>query len=236
MIERPIAKLRERAVASMFHTLGLLLAILLLAIAALRSPVSEWPGTLASPDARLLLYLRILIVQWMLVGYIWLGIRRSQTTLRRLIDDSRWTFRRWLLYLAVGLGGFILYLVVGNGLSAMLNPNPEALRGVQAMLPHTSTEKGLWAAFALTAGVSEEVVYRGYLLRQFHALTGSALLALVLQALCYTMVHIALPLQMLVGVIVLGLLLGGLAVWQKSLVPGMILHVAVGLVALLQPA
>jgi membrane protease YdiL (CAAX protease family) len=103
------------------------------------------------------------------------------------------------------------------------------------MLPHTTPERTLWVAFALTAGVCEEVVYRGYLLQQFRALTGSTLAALVLQTVCYTLTHLALPPQMLIGVVVLGLLLGGLAVWQKSLVPGMILHVGVGLVAMISP-
>ncbi len=103
------------------------------------------------------------------------------------------------------------------------------------MLPKAPVERVLWAGFALSAGICEEVVYRGYLLRQFRALTGSTLAAFVLQALCYSVVHLVLPIQMLVGVGVLGLLLGGLAVWQKSLVPGMVLHVGVGLAALVQP-
>ena len=118
----------------------------------------------------------------------------------------------------------------------MLRPSVEALHGLQAMLPQSPVERTLWVAFAATAGICEEVVYRGYLLRQFRALTSSTFAALVLQAICYSLAHLTLPMQMLAGVMVLGLLLGGIAVWQKSLVPGMILHVGVGLVALLQPA
>ena len=40
-----------------------------------------------------------------------------------------------------------------------------------------------------------------------------------------------LPTAMVVSVGLLGLLLGTIAAWQRSLVPGMILHVAVGLMA-----
>ena len=235
MSATPSDKRSERAVASTRHTLGLLLAILVMGMLAIRNPISEWPKTMVSQQARLVLYVKILVLLWLWVGYVWLGLRRSTTSLRALIDDSRWTARSWLRYLAVGIAGWIAYLAISAGLSSMLHPSSEALRGLQAMLPQTPLERTLWAAFALSAGVCEEIVYRGYLLRQFSALTGSTLAALVLQAVCYSFIHLALPVEMLVGVVVLGLLLGGLAVWQKSLVPGMILHVGVGLVALVRP-
>lgn len=228
-------KRHVKAVASTRHTVVFLLAILVLAIVASRSPIAEWPRTLTSQHERLLLYVRIIAMQCLWVGYVWFGMRHSTTTLRTLIDESRWTTRRWLRYLALGVAGWFVYLAIGGALSSISNPSPEALRGLQAMLPHTTPERTLWVAFALTAGVCEEVVYRGYLLQQFRALTGSTLAALVLQTVCYSLTHLALPPQMLIGVVVLGLLLGGLAVWQKSLVPGMILHVGVGLVAMISP-
>jgi CAAX protease family protein len=233
---RPIDTPPEGAVASTHHAVGFLLAILVLAIwGAIHSPINEWPKTLAGQNARLLLYLRILAFQFLSVGYVWLGMRHSAISMGALIDDSGATGLRRLRYLAIGVAGWALYLAVGAGLSRILHPSPEALRGLQAMLPKVPVERALWAAFAVTAGICEEVVYRGYLLRQFRALTGSTLAALILQALCYSVIHLVLPIQILVGVAVLGLLLGGLAVWQKSLVPGMILHVGVALAALVQP-
>jgi membrane protease YdiL (CAAX protease family) len=226
----------EGAVASVRHTAGFLLASLLLAIwGAFHSPIYEWPTTLASQHARLLLYVQILALQWLWVGYVWFGMRHSAISLRAVIDDSQGSGWRWLRYLAIGVAAWILYLALGAGLSNLLHPSPEALRGLQAMLPKAPVERMGWAAFAFTAGVCEEVVYRGYLLRQLRALTGNTFAALILQALCYSVVHLVLPIQMLVGVFALGLLLGVLAVWQKSLVPGMILHVGVGLAALVQP-
>lgn len=226
----------EGAVASIRHTAGFLLASFLLAIwGALHSPIYEWPTTLASQHARLLLYVQILALQCLWVGYISFGMRHSPISMRALIDDSRGGRLRWLRYLAIGVSGWFLYVALGAGLSNLLHPSPEALYGLQAMLPKAPVERAMWAAFAFTAGVCEEIVYRGYLLRQLRALTGNTFAALILQALCYSVVHLVLPVQMLVGVVALGLLLGVLAVWQKSLVPGMILHVGVGLTALVQP-
>jgi hypothetical protein len=228
--------MRPAAVASARHTIGLLLALLAIAIlGAIYSPISEWPATLAGPRARVFLYIRILALQCLWVGYVWFGMRHSPASMRALVDDARWTVLRWLRYLTIGLAGWVAYLAMGAGLSKVLHPSLEALRGLAAMLPHSPAERTLWAVFAVTVGVCEEIVYRGYLMRQFQALTSNTFVAIVLQAFCYGLVHLFFPVQMLAGVVVLGLLLGGLAVWQKSLVPGMVLHVAVGLAALLQP-
>lgn len=233
MKAHPINHDTDGAVASKAHTMILLFAILALALGAgISSPISEWPSTLSGQNARLLLYIRMLILQMLWVGYVWFGMRRSTASLRTLIDDSRWTARRWLWYLAIGSVGWVTYLAIGSGLARLLHPSHEALQGLQAMLPKSAVERVLWVGFAFAAGICEEIVYRGYLLRQFRSWTGRPGIGIVLQALCYTLVHLALPVQMLAGVAVLGLLLGGMAAWQKSLVPGMILHMGVGLTAM----
>lgn len=100
------------------------------------------------------------------------------------------------------------------------------------MLPHAPGERLLWVAVALSAGILEEIVYRGYLMRQFGVWTGHLSLALLLQAAIYGCGHLALPWEMVASVTLFGVLLGAIAAWQKSLVPGMILHAAVGLMAL----
>ncbi|HEX9160296.1 MAG TPA: CPBP family intramembrane glutamic endopeptidase, partial [Thermoanaerobaculia bacterium] len=114
-------------------------------------------------------------------------------------------------------------------LGSVLRPDTDDLRLIQRLLPHTVGDVWLWLAISLSAGFCEEFLFRGYLLRQFQALTGSLPLALTLQALVYGAVHLVLPYQLAVSVTVLALLLGTLAVWQKSLLPGMIVHAAIDL-------
>lgn len=227
---------RWRGVASTRHTLGLLLALLAVSIwGAFRSPLTEWPNTLSQPHARVVLYAQILVLQWLWAGYVWIGIRRSGTSLRALVDDSTWTGLRWLRYLGIGIAAWVAWMVIGSALGTILRPDAEQLRGLQAMFPKTPLERVLWVGFALTAGLCEELVYRGYLLKQFRAVTGSTFAAIVLQAFVYGLAHLVLPAQMVVSVGLLGVLLGVLAVWQRSLVPGMILHVGVGLAAIAVP-
>lgn len=224
---------RWRVVASTRHTLSLLLALLAVSIwGAFRTPLTEWPKTLSQPHGRVVLYAQILVLQSLWAGYIWIGIRRSRTSLRALVDDSTWTALRWLRYLGIGIAGWVAWMVISSGLGTVLRPDTEQLRGLQAMFPKTTLERILWVGFALTAGFCEELVYRGYLLKQFRAIIDSTLAAIVLQALVYGLAHLVLPAQMVISVGLLGVLLGVLAVWQRSLVPGMILHVGVGLAAI----
>jgi membrane protease YdiL (CAAX protease family) len=226
-----------RPVAAGWHTVALIVALTALSVVgAVRSPIAEWAHTLATPRDRILFYAQVILIQWAYVAYVCVGLWRMQTSIRSLIDSSRLTVWRYLRYLAVGIAAWIFWLAAGAGLGIILRPSPEDLAGVMAMLPKTPPESGVWIAFALTAGIVEEFVYRGYLFRQFQAWTGSVAVAVALQAVVYATAHVALPVEMVISAGLMGLLLGAMAVWQKSLVPGMIMHVAVGLVAMLGAA
>jgi membrane protease YdiL (CAAX protease family) len=222
------------AVAAPAHTVVFLLAMLALSIfGAMRSPMAAWSQELSIPGARSLLYVRIIALQLVWVAYVWFGVRRRGGTVRALLDNSPLTARRWLRYVLVGLAALVFWLVVSAGLGTILRPSEAHLRGLQSMLPHTAAERLLWVAFALSAAICEEIVYRGYLFRQFRAASSRTLVALVLQAATYAAAHLVLPVEMVVSVGLLGLLLGAIAVWQKSLVPAMILHTGTGLMAIL---
>lgn len=133
-----------------------------------------------------------MLLQWLWVGYVWIGLRRSGTS-------------------------------------------PRGLAGLRAMLPHTPGERLWWSGFALSAGLCEELVYRGYLLRQFMSFTRGTPTALVLQAVAYGLAHRVLPAPLVASVALLGVYLGAIAMWQKSLVPGMIAHVGIGFAAVATP-
>ena len=86
-------------------------------------------------------------------------------------------------------------------------------------------EKELWVVLSITAGICEEAIYRGYLQRQFMALTKSVPLGIVFSALVFGAAHSyqGLAQAMLIGT--LGAMGGTLAYWRRSVRPGMIAHV-----------
>lgn len=223
----------ERGGASPLHTIALVVFLLLVSLqVSLASPLERWPRELAEPGARALLYARVAGLQLVVAAYVGWSIRRSGGSLRRVVEGAPWTPGRWARYTTVGLGGLLLWLIIQSGLALLLKPTPEQLLGVAAMLPHSPSERILWAAFVLCTAACEELVYRGYLMRQLRVFTGRRLPALLIQACLYSLGHLGLSPQIAASVAILGILLGAVTLWQRSLVPATILHVGTGLIAI----
>ena len=82
----------------------------------------------------------------------------------------------------------------------------------------------MWIPVALSAGLCEEVAFRGYLQKQFHVITGGAGLAILFQAMVFGVGHLYEGVGRVARITLFGLLFGLLALWRKSLWPGMIAH------------
>ena len=93
------------------------------------------------------------------------------------------------------------------------------------MLPHTWTERVAWGLVSLCVGVSEEVVYRGYLQTQLAAFTGHARVAMVLQAVLFGIAHGEQGASAVARLAIYGLAFGALARFRRSLLPGIACHV-----------
>lgn len=164
------------------------------------------------------------VFQWALVGFVWLGIRKTGTTLRELVG-GRWA-TAWDVARDIGIG-LAFWLVWWIALIAFAlasgvkgGPPDEVL----ALLPTTGWALVLWIIVSVTAGFCEELLYRGYLKRQFLAMSGSARVAVIIQGLLFGAVHTYEGWHAVVAISVMGILFGALATWRKSLRPGMIAH------------
>jgi membrane protease YdiL (CAAX protease family) len=92
------------------------------------------------------------------------------------------------------------------------------------LIPHSVGELLLFILVSMTAGFCEEVIFRGYLQRQFAAFTRSEGIAIVLQAIIFGLGHGYQGTARMVLITVYGVMFGLLAFWRKSLRPGMISH------------
>jgi hypothetical protein len=212
-------------VASYRHTAILAGAFLLLAAAGAvfqSAPAPNAAGDSDHPNV-IPLYLSLLVAEWGLLYYVWkAGLRRSGSQLRDLIG-GRWirgldVLRDLLLAGAV----WLLWLGVQRGCDLWLGPGRE--RCIDAYLPRGPAEVALWIALSLSAGFSEEVVFRGYFQRQFAALTRSRLAGLLMQGLLFGISHGYQGPGAALRITLFGLLFGGLALWLRSLRPGIAAH------------
>jgi uncharacterized protein len=94
----------------------------------------------------------------------------------------------------------------------------------QGLLPRGTLESLVWIPVALSAGFCEELAFRGYLQKQFQVITGSAGLAVLIQAMVFGVGHLYEGLAPVALITLYGVLFGLLAVWRKSLRPAMIAH------------
>ena len=209
-----------RPIASFRHTLGLLLILAMITYAGIRS---HGPSAKAAPPPNLIrLYAGLIIAEWALVYYVWRGIRRTSLTLRKLV---RPTTHDWRSILRCALVTIVFWFVwEGSARLMHLLLGRSDLANVQALLPHGVVEVCMWIALSVSAGFCEEIIYRGYLQRQFAAWTGNAAAAIAMQAVVFGICHGYQGFNQVVIITVLGALYGILAYWRRTLVPGIAAH------------
>jgi uncharacterized protein len=164
-------------------------------------------------------YIFVLVLEWLLVLYVRMGVHKRGVRLRDLVG-GRWSSPKAVMKdIAIGAGLWALWI----GLM-----NPHILGGgtnaAQGLLPQGTLESLAWIPLALSAGFCEELAFRGYLQKQFQAITGSAGLAVFIQAIVFGIGHLYEGVGPAGRITLFGVLFGLLAVWRKSLRPGMIAH------------
>ena len=209
----------DKIIAPLWHTLVVLLILLALSLMSARSQSVSGIGQSRSRIAN---YLTVAAVEWCMVAFIWLGIRLRGVRMRDLVGGA-WPDWRAILR---DLGITILFLIAANlvlGLLAFLlraSPN----QAIRKIFPQGATEIVFYLMLALTAGICEEIIFRGYLQKQFSGITGSAALGLVIQAIVFGAAHGYQGPKLMIIIAVYGCLFGLLALWRRSLRPGMMGH------------
>lgn len=222
-VQEPKAPER-RLVAPLWHTV---LMIVVLVAFSFMGAKSE--HKLAGEHGRIVQYTATILWEWFLVGYVWWGIRKHGVTIRELIRGRWKKVEDALLDVALAAGFWICAAVVLVSLAYLFGlAAPEKLKTAREQLdflvPRTTRESFVWLALSCTAGFCEEVIFRGYMLRQFHALTNSRFAGVALQAVCFGAAHGYEGTERMVIIGVYGLMFGALAEWRRSLVPGMFAH------------
>jgi len=190
-------------------------------------------------DARLRLYRRILTMEWAyaaLVVATVAALPRPWTALGLVapsLAGASETVRSSLVGLVVGATiGIVLPVLTARGRAFIERAMGEA----GALLPGNGGERAWFVAVAITAGICEELLYRGFLFFWIARFTPSTTAAVVVSALVFGAAHVYQGRVGLVGTTVLGAGLGGLYVWTGSLWPSIVVHALIDLRAALLTA
>jgi uncharacterized protein len=214
----------QAPVAPVWHTVIFIVVIIGFAALSARSQ-----GQMIQKHGRVSAYLLTMAWEYLLVGYVVWGAHRKGVTLRELIGGKWKSVEDFLLDVAVAFGFWITAALVLAALSFALglaSPTQveQAKKQLGPLLPQTGLELGLWIALSATAGFCEEVMFRGYLQKQFRAMTRSSAAAIVLQGIVFGIAHAYQGGRRIILIGMYGALFGILAAWRKSLRPGMMGH------------
>jgi len=208
------------AVAPWWHTV---LVIVLLGLSSVQSAMNHGMPGFALPglDIRLSRYLCVIVFEWVVILFIWLSLKGRGIPMRSLVGGRWATAGSFFKDLGLGVAFTLVGIVVIGAISRLIGGSTD--KTIEAMLPKTVVELVVFLTLSLTGGFCEEVIFRGYLMRQFRAWSGSWVLAVLGQGLAFGLAH-GYYMKAMIAVATYGCLLGLLAHWRKSLRPGMIAH------------
>jgi membrane protease YdiL (CAAX protease family) len=210
---------RPEPVAPVWHTLVVI--VIMLALSALSAHVHGIP-TVAHKPNRIAGYVTTAGMEWLILAFIWFGLRLRKQNFRVLLGENWGGWKR----VPRDLGIAVLYLIVANLVLALISHLLKTTTNdaIKSLLPHTAVEITAFFVVAATAGICEEITFRGYLQRQFLAWSNSAAFAIVLQGILFGASHGYQGLKLMLVIVVYGTMFGILAHWQRSLRPGMFAH------------
>ncbi len=208
----------HKLIAPWWHTL--VIVAVYFAVSALSSP-----SQLATRVhvGRPTFYAISIAMGWLTVGFVWLGLRLRGLRLWSLVGQNAWNWKPLLRDLGIALAFLVIANVLLLVVAVLMHTRTNTI--VRQMLPHTSLETAMFGAVAITAGVGEELVFRGYLLNQFRAMTSSTLSGVLMQGFVFGASHGYQGGKPMLLVGVYGIMFGALAWWRRSLRPGMFAHV-----------
>jgi membrane protease YdiL (CAAX protease family) len=185
-----------------------------------------------SAGMKLAFYSKIILSQWLLVAAMLLIARRHGLSVADLGErrgDARLTA-------SVTLGLLAILAVVATILRwRVRRARPEAIAArigrLARFLPTLGLEMVAFALVCVTAGVCEELLYRGWLVNILWVASGSVWVAVIVGAAMFGIGHAYQGITGMLRTAFIGLQLGALFVAMGSLIPGQVLHAAVNLVA-----
>ncbi len=169
-----------------------------------------------------LVYLPTMVIQWLIFALIYLTTYRERTGLAgigfnriRLIDFF------WAI-------AFLLFSNLLLSLLALLlkTINLEIPGEVELILPNTITEKILWVALSITAGICEESAFRGYLITRIKIFGGTKtwILPIIIASFAFGSGHSYQGVGGFILISIYGAMFAILFIRTKSLWPCIIAH------------
>lgn len=183
------------------------------------------------PEVRVKRYTQTITLLWAIslpVLVIWAASGRDWATLGFQIETGPWAMAGWGIAALVALFFTSQYAMISRSesLREQLRSGLADNANMLNFMPHTDGERRVFNLMGISAGIAEEIVFRGFLIWAFSTflpIWAAAGLAL----LVFTVLHIYQGLSQLPAVFMLGALVTLVYLLSGSLWPAILLHVFV---------
>ncbi|HEY6490046.1 MAG: CPBP family intramembrane glutamic endopeptidase [Terracidiphilus sp.] len=232
----------QRVLAPAWHTALLIAGILAISIAGKLHMAGLHRGT-----NRLLTYGTTAALEVVMLGWVAVGLRLSRTPLRSMLGSLERGVRGAVRDIAIAAAFWIGSLIVlsmlglawtgvetavkvwhapqGSRAGALVPRHEESLRAIEQLAPENGVEIASWILLCCLAGTIEEVVFRGYLQRQFTAWAkGIDAWGVVFSALLFGAAHGYQGARNMFLLAAFGVLFSVLALLRRSLRAGIFAH------------
>lgn len=212
---------QKQRIASYWHTA---LVVAVVALNAYRGVIFTARVRQGLVPDRAEMYLRTMLIEIVILGIVALGVWRGGVSLQTIFGE-RWRRAGQVLGdLGLGMGLWLVALIVVSIVGGLGGHGRDSNQSIGYLLPRSSQEFFLWICLSVIAGICEEAVFRGYLQRQFSALTRSVPVGIVLSSVAFGAAHTYQGLARAMVIAVSAVLYGVMAEWRGSVRPGMIAH------------
>ena len=213
--------------ASRRHTLIFLgICVTVTTVSALNANHGSPPGAPASSNHMLQVYLWLIGLEWLWVRFVYKGMQAQRRSMLEFIGRPWFTPRQLagdLVYAALAIGFSYAWFV---GAQRLLSHGEVVSNPLLPTVPSGVAGIFVWIGLSLSAGICEEIVFRGYLQRQLAALSGSTSLAILGQAMVFGVGHGYEGVGAVIRIVVYGLAIGVLAQWRGNIRAGVLAHAA----------
>jgi len=217
----------RRLIAPWWHTITILLVYLApsisMVIAKHATPAAQSaPWASAAHNAMLRNYAISVALEWGMAYWAWVGVHWRGGNLRDL-TGGRWTnWRGVATDIAIALPFWVVWEFTAWLVHRIVDRLQTPTTPYQP--PSGHLEIFLWIALSISAGICEEIVFRGYLQNQFRSATRSLTAAVILQGAVFGLAHTYQGWKQVIVIAALGVLYGMLAAWRRNLRANMIAH------------
>lgn len=212
---------RLTAIAPWWHTVLLITPLLAFSLLG-----SLRPSHHALGRHHVAQYLLTLAWEWVLAALVLWGIRMRGVPLRQLLGARRPALRDWrddiLLAAAFWIASVIILTAIGVIFKLAHLSTPQ--KTLAQLAPQNAIELLLWVVLSISAGICEELAFRGYLLQQFSRAGRSIWAGVAASSLLFGVAHGYEGASGMIAITIYGALFCALVIKRGSLRPGMMAH------------